>query len=75
MVKIIEKNKLKIFKIRCIGCSSILSFTVNDETITYCADVPFEGQATDWSIKCPLCKINTPTRSLTDKKYYDWRIE
>ena len=37
--------------------------------------MPFEGQATDWSIKCPNCKLKVPTRSLTDRGYYEWRHE
>ena len=75
MVEILEKGNMKKYKIKCCHCNSVLKFTSLDEVSEYNPDVPFEGQATDWSIKCPNCNKNVPTRSITDKGRYDWREE
>ena len=74
-VKIISEGKLKTYKVKCFYCGSILEFTDLDEFSTYTPDIPFEGQCTDWSIKCPKCNHNVPTRAMTDMGYYDWRIK
>ena len=74
MVEILEKGNLKNYKIKCCHCNSILKFTSLDETPKYTAD-SIEGEATDWSIKCPCCNKNVPTRSITNNNFYDWREE
>ena len=61
MVEILEKGNMKHYKIKCCHCNSILKFTNLDEVSEYNPDVPFEGQATDWSIKCPNCNTKFHT--------------
>ena len=73
MVEILEKGSVKQYKIKCCHCNSTLKFTSLDEVSEYNPDIPFEGQATDWSIKCPNCNRNVPTHSITDNGCYDWR--
>lgn len=75
MVEILEKGNLKNYKIKCRHCESILKFTSLDETPEYIHEVPFEGEVTNWFIKCPCCNKNVPTRSITDNNHYDWREE
>ena len=75
MVEILEKGNMKQYKIKCFHCNSILKFTSLDESLEYNPDVQFEGQAADWSIKCPNCNKKVPTHSITDKGHYDWREE
>lgn len=75
MVQVQEIGVLQRYQIKCPHCKSLLSFIGLDEKSEYNPDVPFEGQATDWSIVCPNCKYGVPTRSLTDKGYYEWRKE
>lgn len=75
MIEVLERKEPKKHKIKCCHCSSVLQFTHLDEEEDYDPDVPFEGQASTWLIKCPNCNRRVPTRSLTDKGYYDWMIE
>jgi C4-type Zn-finger protein len=75
MVEIKEIGVLQKYQIKCPHCNSILVFDKLDEKSEYNPDVPFEGQATDWSIKCTNCNRYVPTRSLTDRGYYEWRKE
>lgn len=74
MVEILEKGKLKKYKIKCFHCNSILQFTSLDEETDTNLNSP-EVTSTDWSIECPNCHNYVPTRSLTDENYYDWRIK
>lgn len=75
MVEIKEMGVLEQYEVTCPHCNSVLTFNKLDEKSTYNSDVPFEGQCTDWSVICPNCKTGVPTRSLTDRNYYDWRKE
>ena len=75
MVEIIERNEPKKYTIKCCRCGSILRFSHLDEKSEYNPDVPFEGQATDWTVQCPNCNHKVPTHSLTDRGYYEWRCE
>ena len=72
MVEVKSIGKLNKKEIKCHMCNSILHFNSLDEKEEYIADTGFEGQATNWYIKCPHCKTNIPTRSLTDENYYEW---
>lgn len=70
-VKIIEEGKLQTYEVRCLHCLSTLEFTDLDEQ----SYVSFEGNCTDWYIKCPKCNYIVPTRAMTDRGYYEWRKE
>ena len=35
----------------------------------------YEGQSSDWYVTCPNCKLNTPTRAITEQNIYDWRLK
>lgn len=75
MVEVKEIGKLQQYEITCPHCNSILLFNKLDEKSEYNPDVPFEGQCTDWSIVCKNCGCGVPTRSLTERGYYEWRKE
>ena len=74
MIEILETGKLEQYKIKCCHCNSILQFTTLDEIVNTNLNSP-EGISTDWSVECPNCHRSVPTRSLTEKDYYDWRIK
>lgn len=74
MVEVLEKGNLKKYTIKCCHCGSMLRFTHLDEKENFTMD-GYEGQSSDWSVKCPNCGLNVPTRSITERNYYDWRSE
>ena len=74
MVEVLEKGNPKKYTIKCCHCGSMLRFTHLDEKTNFTMD-GYEGQSSDWSVTCPNCKLNTPTRAITEKASYDWRSE
>ena len=71
MIEVLNKNAPKKRIIKCCHCGSMLRFSWLDEEVNFTQD-GYEGQTTDWSIKCPICNRRVPTRSLTDNGYYSW---
>lgn len=74
MVEVLEKGNPKKYTIKCCHCKSLLRFTNLDEKENFTMD-GFEGQSSDWYIKCPSCGLNVPTRAITEQNSFDWRSE
>ena len=74
-MKIIKQGTIPTHQVKCIQCGSVIEYNNTEEKSIFTKDMAFYGDCTDWSVKCPICEMNTPTRSLTDDGYYDWRIK
>ena len=74
MVEVLEKGNPKKYTIKCCHCGSMLRFTHLDEKENFTMD-GYEGQSSDWSVKCPNCGLNVHTRAITERNSYDWRSE
>lgn len=74
MVEVLEKGNPKKYTIKCCHCGSLLRFTNLDEKENFTMD-GYEGQSSDWYLKCPSCGLNVPTRAITEQNSYDWRSE
>ena len=74
MVEVLEKSNPKKYTIKCCHCGSMLRFTHLDEKENLTMD-GYEGMSSDWSVKCPYCGLNVPTRAITEQNSYDWRSE
>lgn len=74
MVEVLEKGNPKKHTIKCCHCGSLLRFTNLDEKENFTMD-GYEGQSSDWYVKCPNCGLDVPTRAITEQNSYDWRSE
>lgn len=74
MVEVLEKGNPKKYTIKCCHCGSLLRFTNLDEKENFTMD-GYEGQSSDWYVKCPNCGLDVPTRAITEQNSYDWRSE
>lgn len=74
MVEVLEKGNPKKYTIKCCHCGSMLRFTHLDEKENFTMD-GYEDMSSDWSVKCPTCGRNVPTRAITERNSYDWRSE